>query len=126
MIPIRERYTMLKSTRKPALVAGNPLNSPIVAHTNGRPQHVSRDEMLQFLERFINEKETLGGDQALGTDAAASDISLSSALSQLKRVQRDFQGLPPSALEDSSESNAESKTTETIGAAGGTKKTFED
>ncbi|GCF00878.1 hypothetical protein ZYGM_001429 [Zygosaccharomyces mellis] len=117
---------MLRGTRRPGFATNNPLNSPIVAHTNGKPQHVSRDEMLQFLEKFISEKETLSGDQALGTDAASSDISLSSALSQLKRVQRDFQGLPPSAMEEGGEPSVENKTTEVRSAAGGTKMTFNE
>lgn len=119
---------MLRGTRRPGFAGNSALNTPIVAHANGEPQHVSRDEMLQFLERFISEKETLGGDQALGTDAAASsDISLSTSLSQLRRVQRDFRGLPPSALEEGNESNGtQYKTKETQSAAGGTKRTFED
>lgn len=118
---------MLKSTRRPGFAPASTLNTPVVAHALAPPQHVSHDEMLQFLDRFIGERELAIGDHSLGADATATDTSLSSALSQLKRLQRDFKGLPPSALEGEIPTQSKPATdTVTKGAAGGTKTTFED
>ncbi|EDZ73092.1 YDR156Wp-like protein, partial [Saccharomyces cerevisiae AWRI1631] len=86
------------------------LNTPVVIHATQLPQHVSTDEVLQFLESFIDEKEniidsttmnTISGNAADADAAAVAntslniDTNLSSSISQLKRIQRDFKGLPP-------------------------------
>lgn len=149
------------------------LNKPVVIHRIGKPVHATKDDILRFLEEFITSKESLinnttstGGDAA---GAAASvtlnqgdapttggisdvmltiDTNLTSSLSQLKRIQRDFQGLPPqsSLLLNASSTSISSKEQEqevetgdkdnnddgkkeekiTKSATGGTKKTFAD
>lgn len=126
-----------------------PLNTPIVIHRVGKPQHVNKDEVLRFLEDFITTKENLIDNTTLGinsendtsngsTDAMINiDTNLTSGLSQLKRIQRDFQGLPPASFhnnttstekqqeeEQQEEGNKEEKITKS--ATGGTKKTFAD
>ncbi|AQZ17524.1 RPA14 (YDR156W) [Zygosaccharomyces parabailii] len=118
---------MLKGTRRPGFAPSSTLNTPIVAHALAPPTHVSHDEMLQFLDKFISERELTVSDQNIGADANATDISLSSALSQLKRLHRDFKGLPPSALEgDVVTQHKPASDNVTKSAAGGTKITFED
>ena len=75
------------------------------------------------------------GTAAVGGDAATAllsiDTTLSSSLSQLKRLQRDFKGLPPASMiaesvssETNKESTGESSVTKSV--TGGTKKTFSD
>ncbi|SCU89597.1 LAFA_0E19328g1_1 [Lachancea sp. 'fantastica'] len=64
----------------------NTLDRPVVMHA-GQRQHVSEDEILQFLAQFIQERETDGDADATG------------AVAQLRRIERDFKGLPPAVLD---------------------------
>lgn len=64
----------------------NALDRPVVMHAGPR-DHISEDQVLQFLGRFIRERE----DEA--------DADASGALAQLRRVERDFKGLPPAVLD---------------------------
>ncbi|SCV04567.1 LAMI_0H17172g1_1 [Lachancea mirantina] len=73
---------MMKNRR----AANNTLNSPVVVHA-GASEHVSDEKILQFLSAFIKERE----DEA--------DADTSGALAQLRRIERDFKGLPPTVLE---------------------------
>ncbi|QLG74488.1 hypothetical protein HG535_0G03710 [Zygotorulaspora mrakii] len=121
---------MLKSKR-PGFVAATTLNTPVVVHALQQPQHASKDEVLLFLDEFIASKD--------GPDATDVDVNLSAALSQLKRMHRDFKGLPPTILaeapvtvtaaaatEGSSADEANGTGSVTKSATGGTKKTFEE
>lgn len=163
---------MLKGSRRGNYVST--LNKPVVIHKIGKPQHVSKDEILRFLDDFITSKEafidnnnnnnntgnsatninndndanknTLQQNQ-IATAGGASDITLNidtnltSSLSQLKRIQRDFKGLPPQSValssitrvDNTDDKRTESKDTEqekedkiSKSATGGTKKTFAD
>nr|2RF4_B Chain B, DNA-directed RNA polymerase I subunit RPA4 [Saccharomyces cerevisiae]2RF4_D Chain D, DNA-directed RNA polymerase I subunit RPA4 [Saccharomyces cerevisiae]2RF4_F Chain F, DNA-directed RNA polymerase I subunit RPA4 [Saccharomyces cerevisiae] len=76
---------MMKGSRRTGNNTATTLNTPVVIHATQLPQHVSTDEVLQFLESFIDEKENI----------IDIDTNLSSSISQLKRIQRDFKGLPP-------------------------------
>ena len=161
---------MLKGSRRGNYVST--LNKPFVIHKIGKPQHVSKDEILRFLDDFITSKEafvdnnnnntgnsatninndndanknTLQQNQ-IATAGGASDITLNidtnltSSLSQLKRIQRDFKGLPPQSValssitrvDNTDDKRTESKDTEqekedkiSKSATGGTKKTFAD
>ncbi|CCD26982.1 DNA-directed RNA polymerase I subunit RPA14 NDAI_0J00900 [Naumovozyma dairenensis CBS 421] len=144
---------MFKGNRRGNFNTATPLNTPIVIHTTDQPKHVSKEEVLSFLNNFITEKESLIQNNALplgdaavtttSTDGIASgdamisiDTTLSSSLSQLKRLQRDFKGLPPSNLientttpslqEESTTTTTTKHTSVTKSATGGTKKTFGD
>lgn len=155
---------MLKGSRRGNYVST--LNKPVVIHKIGKPQHVSKDEILRFLDDFITSKEdfvdsnsnattidnsngssknNLQGSQ-IATTGGASDIilnidtNLTSSLSQLKRIQRDFKGLPPQSatlssikINDTHNKKADSENAEqeeedkiSKSATGGTKKTFAD
>ncbi|BAO41156.1 DNA-directed RNA polymerase I subunit RPA14 [Kluyveromyces marxianus] len=136
---------MLRGTRRPA---HSTLNTPVVVHQVGTPSYLSKEEVLNFLSTFISEKEaipavslasraesvtqtsiTSGG---VSTEEVALDTQLSSALAQLKRVERDFKGLPPQVLEtEPSSSNTAQKTTPDVdtvekSATGGKKIKFAD
>lgn len=120
---------MLKGGKRVAFEAPTTLNAPVVLHATGEAQHVSKDEVLEFLDGFISEKESLiGADGSAGS--INGDISLSTALSQLKRIQRDFKGLPPIVLVEgpdfsSAGSNDDDSVTK-IAATGGKKTKFTD
>ncbi|QEU61014.1 Rpa14 [Kluyveromyces lactis] len=134
---------MLRGTRRPA---NSTLNTPVVVHTVGTPTYLSKDEVLQFLASFIAEKEsvpgvTLASNEAsttqgavtsggISADEMALDTQLSSALAQLKRVERDFKGLPPQVMEmePSSTSSAGNAVEDTVAksATGGKKIKFAD
>ncbi|SMN21079.1 similar to Saccharomyces cerevisiae YDR156W RPA14 RNA polymerase I subunit A14 [Maudiozyma saulgeensis] len=104
---------MFKGTRRAGFTVATPLNTPIVMHKVGKAQHVSKDDVLGFLEKFITEKESIDSVNTNGASTIVDgqdnneeisatsvtilniDTNLSSAISQLKRVQRDFKGLPP-------------------------------
>ena len=138
-------------------MVATPLNTPIVMHKIGKTKHVSKDEILTFLDKFIIEKESLEGitntpattevsntdDNVTTTSVSAINIdtNLSSAISQLKRIQRDFKGLPPQSFTPvvpavtTVETNATEATTETTehgeetvtkSATGGKKVTFDE
>ncbi|CEP61415.1 DNA-directed RNA polymerase I subunit RPA14 LALA0_S03e02344g [Lachancea lanzarotensis] len=64
----------------------NALDRPVVMHVGTR-QHVSEDEVLNFLAQFIQEREIDGDTDATG------------AVGQLRRIERDFKGLPPAVLD---------------------------
>ncbi|SCV00681.1 LAME_0G11320g1_1 [Lachancea meyersii CBS 8951] len=64
----------------------NTLDRPVVMHPGSR-QHVSESEVLQFLGQFIQERESEG------------DTDASGAVAQLRRIERDFKGLPPAVLD---------------------------
>ncbi|CCH58202.1 hypothetical protein TBLA_0A04060 [Henningerozyma blattae CBS 6284] len=134
---------MLKNNKRPAFKPPTTLNTPITIHTTSSPQHVSHDEVLQFLEKFINEKETdIAGTASFSvsdittesesgdtTQSNTIDTNLISAVSQLKRIQRDFKGLPPSMANDTFSSNstsAQSNNEPLKSSTGGTKITFTD
>ncbi|EHN03132.1 Rpa14p [Saccharomyces cerevisiae x Saccharomyces kudriavzevii VIN7] len=106
----KKKCNMMKGSRRTGNNMATTLNTPVVIHATQLPQHVSTDEVLQFLEGFINEKENIidstttnvVSDNAAGADVVPAvnaslsmDTNLSSSLSQLKRIQRDFKGLPP-------------------------------
>lgn len=117
---------MLKGGKRVAFDAPTTLNAPVVLHATGEPQHVSKDEVLEFLDGFISEKESL-----IGADGSAGgingDISLSAALSQLKRIQRDFKGLPPIVLFEGPDlSSAGSNDDDSVTKTGGKKTKFTD
>lgn len=133
---------MLRGTRRPA---NSTLNTPVAIHSVGPATHLSKDEVLQFLSGFIQEKEsipavTLASESSttqgsitsggIGADEAAVDTQLSSALAQLKRVERDFKGLPPQVLESGSNERSQEATpsTDTVAASatGGKKIKFAD
>jgi len=152
---------MFKGARRPGFIVATPLNTPIVMHRVGKPQHVSKDDVLGFLEKFITEKESIESVTAAATAVSVDstvvdgeslsttsstgamlsiDTNLSSAISQLKRVQRDFKGLPPlsftpvattTTTTTTEEIPATSVTTEngeetiTTSATGGKKVTFD-
>ena len=51
------------------------LNTPIVIHRRGEPTHLSKDEVMQFLDKFISEKELLvasGGIESIGGAGSGS------------------------------------------------------
>ncbi|CCK68175.1 DNA-directed RNA polymerase I subunit RPA14 KNAG_0A05080 [Huiozyma naganishii CBS 8797] len=136
---------MFKGQRK---VSNYPttLNTPVSIHRVGKPKHVSKDEILSFLDTFITEKEavvdtsvgnagvaaTAGSDGAPGSVASLTglitvDTNLTSAVSQLRRIQRDFKGLPPAALTITPPPTAENSIPrESATTVVGTKKTFSD
>ncbi|SCU94056.1 LADA_0G06260g1_1 [Lachancea dasiensis] len=64
----------------------NTLDRPVVLHAGSR-QYVSDDQVMQFLGRFIQEREAEGDADASGAQA------------QLRRVERNFKGLPPAVLD---------------------------
>ncbi|CAD6611487.1 CCN_G0010100.mRNA.1.CDS.1 [Saccharomyces cerevisiae] len=136
---------MMKGSRRTGNNTATTLNTPVVIHATQLPQHVSTDEVLQFLESFIDEKEniidsttmnTISGNAADADAAAVAntslniDTNLSSSISQLKRIQRDFKGLPPA--QDFSAAPIQVSTTEKketsigVSATGGKKTTFAD
>ncbi|CAL9731359.1 DNA-directed RNA polymerase I subunit Rpa14p [Monosporozyma unispora] len=122
------------------------LHKPVVIHKIGKPTHATKDDILRFLDEFIVSKENLinnnvlpESDTNITTDNVMLNIdtNLTSALSQLKRIQRDFQGLPPqvSTITIPSATESEKQQVEEDGpresktvksATGGTKKTFGD
>lgn len=121
------------------------LHKPVVIHKIGKPTHASKDDILRFLDEFIESKENLinnnilpESDTTISTDNAMLNIdtNLTSALSQLKRIQRDFKGLPPQVSPITIPSATTSTATEeetgpreskvVKSATGGTKKTFGD
>ncbi|CCF56878.1 hypothetical protein KAFR_0B05820 [Kazachstania africana CBS 2517] len=136
---------MMKGSRRPGNVYATPLNTPITIHKSQRPQHVSKDEVLNFLETFITEKESILNNQSNFDDVTGNtsstagtiiniDTTLTSSLSQLKRLQRDFKGLPPATFESPSPSTTtpvtvtvtETGDSITKSATGGTKMKFSD
>lgn len=109
------KHTMFKGQRRITFNSQTTLNTPVVVHRAGPVHHCSKDEVLLFLEKFIQEKESiidtqvpgasvLGAGEGEGEAASTAallnvDTNLSSALAQLKRVQRDFKGLPPASMD---------------------------
>lgn len=91
---LKAAQQMLKTSRR---TISTTLDSPVVVHV-GQPEHVDRDQVLKFLDTFVADKEA---QLTVGADADA-DVHLTSALSQLKRIQRDCQGLPPTVLDERS------------------------
>lgn len=141
----------MKGTRRAGGNFATTLNTPVVMHTTGAPQHVSKEEVLHFLEKFITEKESFletsttsiidaeTGETSGSSTVVNIDTNLTSAVSQLKRLQRDFKGLPPSVLMNAPTSSSstfsaavEEPTVDGNGdavmksATGGTKKKFSD
>ncbi|AGO13697.1 AaceriAGL176Wp [[Ashbya] aceris (nom. inval.)] len=129
---------MIRGGRRPIVSS---LTQPIVLHVAGPPQHLDKEAALQFLSVFIEEKETaavLGAaDGAVVTSGGvgsegAVDTALSSALAQLKRMERDLKGLPPTILSGADEEEGEEETQAPGGemvsrsATGGTKRRFAD
>lgn len=127
---------MLRGTRRPA---NSSLNTPVAIHAVGTPSHLTKEETLKFLSAFIEQKETIpkatlsedsGHNQDVITSGGISlneiavDTQLSSALAQLKRIERDFKGLPPQIVE----SELEDKTTTNVSKSdtGGKKIKFSD
>lgn len=139
-------HDMMKGSRRAGNNSVTTLNTPVVIHTTQLPQHVSTDEVLQFLEGFINEKESIIDSTTMNTinvNAADADVgaaaanpglnmdtNLSSSISQLKRIQRDFKGLPPaqdfSAAPIHVSTAAKDETSVGVSATGGKKTTFAD
>ncbi|KAG0660030.1 hypothetical protein C6P45_001701 [Maudiozyma exigua] len=149
---------MFKGPRRGGFMVATPLNTPIVMHKIGKTKHVSKDEILSFLDKFITEKESLEGitstpattedsttsstsaDTTTTTSVSAINIdtNLSSAVSQLKRIQRDFKGLPPQSFapvvapavtntaEATTETTEHGEETVTKSATGGKKVTFDE
>lgn len=77
---------MFKGARR-----GGPAGSvqgPVASHSVGAACHVDRDELLQFVADFVAEKE------ASLTAGAEADASLGGALALLKRLEREWKGLP--------------------------------
>ncbi|SCW04175.1 LAFE_0H07734g1_1 [Lachancea fermentati] len=62
------------------------VDHPVVVHAGAR-EHVSQDDVLRFLAKFIQEREEDADADTAGT------------LAQLRRVERDFKGLPPAVLD---------------------------
>ncbi|QID83491.1 DNA-directed RNA polymerase I subunit rpa14 [Saccharomyces pastorianus] len=138
----------MKGSRRAGNNSVTTLNTPVVIHTTQLPQHVSTDEVLQFLEGFINEKESIIDSTTMNTinvnaadaDVAAGaanpglnmDTNLSSSVSQLKRIQRDFKGLPPAQdfsaapILVSTAAKDETSVGVSASATGGKKTTFAD
>lgn len=83
---------MFKTARR---TVATTLDAPVVMHA-GHPDHADRAQVLGFLNAFVADKEA---QLTVGADVEA-DVHLTSALSQLKRIQRDFQGLPPTVLDE--------------------------
>ncbi|EDO19331.1 hypothetical protein Kpol_1036p77 [Vanderwaltozyma polyspora DSM 70294] len=112
---------MFKGGRRSGANFPSTLNTPIVIHEIAEPQYVSKDQVLKFLETFIDSKETLVSNvsTSIGVESSSMiqpaldnamqsvDTNLTSSLSQLKRLQRDFKGLPP-AMATSTSSSSES------------------
>lgn len=71
--------------------SGSAVHVPVVVGAAGVREHVGRDELVQFVGEFIAEKEALA--TVGGSDDA--DVSLGAALSQLRRLERELQGLAP-------------------------------
>ena len=120
--------------------APTPLNTPIIIHRksdNIGEKHLSKDEIIHFLDRFINEKESVinGGSNKTGNNGEENsvinygvtnvDTNLISSLSQLKRILRDFKGLPSSIIEHKTVP-ACTLTPVVSTVYSGTKKTFDD
>lgn len=95
---------MLKGNKRLGFNVPTTLNSPVVVHSAGAAEHVTKDEVLQFLDGFITEKESL---VVVGGNNEDVDVNLSTALSQLRRIQRDFKGLPPTVLEEAAVSKSD-------------------
>ena len=137
---------MFKGQRRIGFNTQTTLNAPVVVHRTGAAHHCSKDEVLQFLDAFVQSKESIIDTQAPGTASNGEsamlslDTNLSSALAQLKRVQRDFKGLPPASMDlqpvaavqaTTSAAPAESTVDAsgnavTTSTTGGTKVTFDD
>lgn len=147
---------MFKGPRRGGFMVATPLNTPIVMHKIGKTKHVSKDEILSFLDKFITEKESLEGitstpattEDSTTTETNTTtttsvgainiDTNLSSAVSQLKRIQRDFKGLPPQSfapvvtpavtntVEVTTETTKHGEETVTKSATGGKKVTFDE
>ena len=137
---------MFKGQRRIGFNTQTTLNAPVVVHRTGAAHHCSKDEVLQFLDAFVQSKESIIDTQAPGSGAAGEsamlslDTNLSSALAQLKRVQRDFKGLPPASMDlqpvAAVQATAPAAPVEstvdasgnavTTSATGGTKVTFDD
>lgn len=140
---------MFKGSRRPGFKLATTLNTPIVIHKTQPAKHVTKDEVLAFLDKFVTEKESIIDVQPADTTSAATvtatstssaminiDTNLSSALSQLKRIQRDFKGLPPASFSVSTTPNTNTTETQTVlvdgeeatvskSATGGTKVKFD-
>ncbi|OEJ83005.1 DNA-directed RNA polymerase I subunit RPA14 [Hanseniaspora osmophila] len=131
-------------------IGANPLATPIVIHKTAAPRHIDEQEVLQFISNFVATREdelnsinsiTLGGGTSgvseTGTQVNQS-ANASQYISQLKRIERDFKGLPPTiynptpadSIETVSVEEPEVVETETgtelvsKSVTGGTKKTF--
>ena len=137
---------MFKGQRRIGFNTQTTLNAPVVVHRTGAAHHCSKDEVLQFLDAFVQSKESIIDTQAPGTSSNGEsamlslDTNLSSALAQLKRVQRDFKGLPPASMDlqpvAAVQATAPAAPVEstvdasgnavTTSATGGTKVTFDD
>ncbi|AAS54315.1 AGL176Wp [Eremothecium gossypii ATCC 10895] len=129
---------MIRGGRRPIVSS---LNQPVVLHVAGPPQHLDKDSALRFLSVFIEEKETAAVLGAAGGAVVTSggvgseggvDTALSSALAQLKRMERDLKGLPPTILSGADEEEREEEPEAVVGetvsrsATGGTKRRFAD
>ncbi|KAH3901992.1 uncharacterized protein SCODWIG_00770 [Saccharomycodes ludwigii] len=96
---------MFNRSKRPQVIGNNPLNTPIVIHKNtDNIQHLNDQEMLTFLSDFINTREQITIDTnttSVGATTNNNNNYFTSSLSHLKRIERDFKGLPPTILEGS-------------------------
>lgn len=81
-------------------------SGPVVMKQRGVAVHVGDEEVLGFLDRFVGGRDGVGGIITTTTPAAGAAGSSTSStnttatvpptgIALLKRVQRDFKGLPP-------------------------------
>ncbi|KAL6944897.1 hypothetical protein ACO0QE_002339 [Hanseniaspora vineae] len=133
-------------------IGANPLATPIVIHKTAAPKHIEESEVLQFISNFVAAREdelnginsiTLGSGNTTGVSETSTQINQSANasqyISQLKRIERDFKGLPPTIynptpVADSNETApveepqvVETETGKELvskSVTGGTKKTF--
>lgn len=105
----------MSNTFRPRRVMLSAVNSPTVSHIK-KTSTLEKDGAEQFLSKFIEASEinaSRANGNIMSEVSSSSGMSISTegstALSQLRRIQRDLRGLPPLDLE-SSTSNENKKT----------------
>lgn len=73
------------------------LATPVVMKQRGVAVHVGSDEVLGFLDRFVERDATISSTAggASSTTNTGANTTTNTGLALLRRVQRDFKGLPP-------------------------------
>ncbi|KAL3231624.1 hypothetical protein RNJ44_00159 [Nakaseomyces bracarensis] len=72
------------------------LAAPVVLKQRGVAEHVDAEEVLGFLDRFVSNRDVPVTDTSIATTTTTTaTASTNTGLALLRRVQRDFKGLPP-------------------------------